>query len=478
MKFGTSGVRGLVSDMTNPVCAAWTAAFLRHLAAIGLSPTALIVGRDRRPSSSRIAAACHAAAAAEGWTPLDAGIVPTPALALAAATRGLPGVMVTGSHIPFDRNGLKFYRPEGEITKTDEAGISAAHAMIEPAELAAVPAVAAEIRRAYIDRNLGFFGPGALAGLRVGLYRHSAAGSDLLAEALAGLGARVMALGETKTFIPIDTEAIDPEVAARIAGWVAEHQLDALVSTDGDGDRPLVADEAGRILRGDAIGILAARALGADAVAVPINASTALEASGWFTAVRRTRIGSPYVIEAVAALAAEGARLPVGFEANGGFLLGGTARRDGRALDPLPTRDALLPILALLDTAVKKGGVLSELATTLPPRTTASTRVEDVPETVSRPLIAGLEASAADRDALATAVAGVPVASVDTTDGLRLTLASGEILHLRPSGNAPELRCYGEAADADRAEALAAALASRMASLTAVAEAGWLTGNG
>ena len=36
------------------------------------------------------------------------------------------------------------------------------------------------------------------------------------------------------------------------------------------------------------------------------------------------------------------------------------------------------------------------------------------------------------------------VASVDTTDGLRVTLQNNDIIHLRPSGNAPELRCYAE----------------------------------
>jgi phosphomannomutase len=45
---------------------------------------------------------------------------------------------------------------------------------------------------------------------------------------------------------------------------------------------------------------------------------------------------------------------------------------------------------------------------------------------------------------------------VDETDGLRVTLASGEIVHLRPSGNAPELRCYAEADTAARARELAA----------------------
>jgi phosphomannomutase len=48
------------------------------------------------------------------------------------------------------------------------------------------------------------------------------------------------------------------------------------------------------------------------------------------------------------------------------------------------------------------------------------------------------------------------VVSVDRTDGLRATLSSGEIVHLRPSGNAPEMRCYTEGATSARAGALIA----------------------
>lgn len=460
MKFGTSGVRGLVADMTDPVCAAWTLAFLRHLRAVGALGPAVLVGRDLRPSSGRIASACMAAIASEGLEALDAGAVPTPALALAAAARGLPAIMVTGSHIPFDRNGLKFYRPEGEITKADEAGILAA--LPEPATLAGVSGSPADVSAAYVARNVDFFGPGALAGLRIGVYEHSGVGRDLLRTTLERLGAEVVGFGRTDTFVPIDTEAIDPETAGRIAGWVTGDGLDALVSTDGDGDRPLVADETGAVLRGDAVGILAARALGADTVAAPLNVSTALERSGWFDRTLRTRIGSPFVIEGTETLTAGGATLAVGFESNGGFLLGGAASRDGRSLAPLPTRDALLPMLALLVEAARQGVPLSALRAALPERATASGRVEHVPEPASRALLAGLEASAEAREALAGAVAGAAVTEFDTIDGLRMQLGSGETLHLRPSGNAPELRCYAEAATGERAEALVAAGLQRL----------------
>jgi phosphomannomutase len=465
VKFGTSGVRGLVADMTDPVCAAWVTAFLRHLRGEGAAADAVLIGRDRRPSSERIAAACSAAVAAEGGVALDAGVLPTPALALAAAARGVPAVMVTGSHIPFDRNGLKFYRPEGEITKADEAGILAT--LAAPVALPAATARVTDACEAYVARYVDFFGADALRGLKVGVYEHSAAGRDLLGATLARLGAEVVPLGRTETFVPVDTEAIDAGVARQIGDWVRANRLDALVSTDGDGDRPLLADETGTVLRGDALCILAARAVGADAVAAPLNVSTALERSGWFGRTLRTRIGSPYVIAGIEALAAQGARLAVGFEANGGFLLGGSAERDGRPMAPLPTRDAMLPMLAPLAEAVRRRCRLSDLNATLPERATASGRLEQVADAASRPLLAALERSGAARDALARELAGARVVGIDTIDGLRMTFDSGEIVHLRRSGNAPELRCYAEAETPAQAEALAAAALARVRAMLA-----------
>ena len=46
---------------------------------------------------------------------------------------------------------------------------------------------------------------------------------------------------------------------------------------------------------------------------------------------------------------------------------------------------------------------------------------------------------------------GESVMQTDTVDGLRVTFASGDVVHLRPSGNAPELRCYAEAENLPRA---------------------------
>ncbi len=121
-KFGTSGLRGLVTDLTPDLVGAHVMAFLRACP-VG---TGLFVGRDLRPSSPDIAAMVAKAAQAAGVQVTDCGAVPTPALALAAMQAGASAVMITGSHIPADRNGLKFYTPAGEITKAHESAILAA----------------------------------------------------------------------------------------------------------------------------------------------------------------------------------------------------------------------------------------------------------------------------------------------------------------------------------------------------------------
>jgi phosphomannomutase len=463
LKFGTSGLRGLVAEMTGPVCEAYVRAYLAHLRETGAPAREVLVGRDLRPSSPGIAAAVRRGVRAEGAVAVGCGVVPTPGLALAAARRGAAAVMVTGSHIPFDRNGLKFYRPGGEeIGKGDEAGILAALSAPGPVRAGAVR-VDAGVGARYVARAVGFFGAGCLGGLRVGLWEHSAAGRDHMRMALAALGAEVVPLGRSDDFVPVDTEAIPQEQAARIAGWVARHRLAALVSTDGDGDRPLVADEAGRVLRGDALGALAARVLGADAVAAPLNASTALEGSGWFARVERTRIGSPYVIEGMARLKAAGARLVVGYEANGGFLLGGTAvSPEGRRLAALPTRDAMAPALAVLAAAAREGRALSELVGELPARATESGRLAEVDVAGAARLIEGLSGSDAACGALLEGFGTGGVEAKDGLDGVRIRLGSGEIVHLRLSGNAPELRCYTEAATPLRAAELLAGVLGRV----------------
>lgn len=120
--FGTSGARGLVKDFTPNVCAAFTYAFIDVMMKdFSFKEVALAI--DNRPSSYAMAQACAAALLECSIKPIYYGVIPTPALANQAIADGIPAIMVTGSHIPFDRNGLKFYRPDGEISKENENSI-------------------------------------------------------------------------------------------------------------------------------------------------------------------------------------------------------------------------------------------------------------------------------------------------------------------------------------------------------------------
>lgn len=463
--FGTSGARGLVTAMTDRVCFAYTVGYLRHLATLGeFAPgTDVAVAGDLRPSTPHILRACVAAITHMGGRPVFCGFVPTPALCLYAFGRGIPSLMVTGSHIPADRNGIKFNRAHGEFLKSDEAAMreedvdlpdslfDGSGALISPPALPPVT----DVVPGFVARYRDFFGPDALSGLTLGIYQHSAVGRDVLVHIVEALGGRAVPLGRMEDFIPVDTEAVRPEDATLARQWAANGGLDAILTTDGDSDRPLLADRAGDWLRGDVLGILAARFLGASAVTTPVSSNTALELSGFASDVRRTRIGSPFVVAAMTEAAAAGSLPSVGYEANGGFLLASDVTRNGRTLRALPTRDSVLPMLCALVAARDAGMDLAELVRTLPPRFTLSDRLVEMPTAQSRARIARLsEDPVRGAEALGLCKTCGPLASVDETDGLRMTFADGRVVHLRPSGNAPELRVYVEADSPEQAQTL------------------------
>ncbi len=453
VRFGTSGVRGLVSEMTHELCFAYVLAFLQVIAARPSSRVAIAI--DLRPSSPDIAAACAAAAHHLGVHVVFCGALPTPALAYFCQTEGIPGVMVTGSHIPFDRNGIKFYSVNGEITKADEIAISKSIVNIPhdvPRSVLLEPNLTAS--QLYMDRYLNFFPPQCLSGMKLGFYEHSSVARELLSKILETLGAEVISLGRTDVFVPIDTEAVSQVDIDQARRWADEFDFDAILSTDGDADRPLIGDEGGHWLRGDIAGTLCAKYLGAQALATPVSCNTAIELCGAFPHITRTRIGSPYVIAGMEEMLASGLVNVVGFEANGGFLLGSAIEKVGRTLYPLMTRDAVLPILALLVMAREKGCKLSQLLVELPPRYTGSDRLQSFPLEDSQRILKTLSASTEAINTLLASIGGKPT-HIDQTDGLRIFLDNTEIIHFRPSGNAPELRCYAEAAGQKRANFLA-----------------------
>lgn len=442
--FGTSGARGLVADFTPEVCAAFTLAFIQSQ----LPVRRLAIGIDNRPSSPAIAQACIAAAASQGVEVDYYGVLPTPAVAHTSMADGVPAIVVTGSHIPFDRNGLKFYRADGEISKADEQAILNASITVPEITLADLPPVSNRAVENYLKRYLDIFPADTLSGKRIGIYEHSSAGRDLYGQLFESLGANVISLGRSDSFVPIDTEAVSAEDTAMAQAWQQEHALDAVYSTDGDGDRPLLSDETGVYLRGDVLCLLAAKSLGIEALAVPVSCNTAIESSAAFKFVTRTKIGSPYVIEAMNQIQDEYSAI-AGFEANGGFLLGSSIEISGATITALATRDAVLPALAVLSAA--KETPVSSLVKALPQRFTASDRLQNIARETSLALLSDVEENPAPFFAKLDLADGDELVKIDKTDGVRFVLSSGTVVHLRPSGNAPELRCYVEASSSEEA---------------------------
>jgi phosphomannomutase len=182
----------------------------------------------------------------------------------------------------------------------------------------------------------------------------------------------------------------------------------------------------------------------------------------------------------------------VGWEANGGFLVGSSIERNGRTLEPLPTRDAALPLLSALHASVEQNCTLVKLFSRLPPRFGKAGLIDPFPREVGLSLVQrlspddeGVQETKYDDDGVmltlregSSSRASKNVAErlrqirdelhacfkkelgfdeivrVNVIDGVRIYFANGEIAHIRPSGNAPQLRIYAVADTQVRAEAI------------------------
>jgi phosphomannomutase len=320
------------------------------------------------------------------------------------------------------------------------------------------------------------------------------------------LGAEAIPRGRSDTFVPIDTENVDDAQVAAIQALAdqasAEHgRLDAVASMDGDSDRPLllgVDEETGRVrfFGGDLLGMIAAEFLGADAVVVPISCNDAIDRGnlrGMLEA--KTRIGSPYVIEGMERARGKGKHAICGWEANGGFLTGSNIELAGNVLSALPTRDAILPILCALVAACERKQTLAGLFGQLPKRFSRAALLRQFPRSrglkMARHFSPGDEwikevAFEKDRMVLAdesgnelpaltaqlqqmNGIRGrlehlfpadmgfAGIARLNYVDGVRIVFNNGEVAHIRPSGNADELRIYAVADTQARADEIARA---------------------
>ncbi|KAG2005264.1 hypothetical protein GB937_008807 [Aspergillus fischeri] len=510
LKFGTSGRRGKVVDLTQLEIYTNVLAEIRYLQSLQLSQGGIRKGddfyfaHDLRPSSTGYVednrgGLCQAVVQAlkdGGMHPINLGAIPTPALTFFALQKGKGSIMVTGSHIPFDRNGYKLNTSKGELLKKDEQPINKVVEVVREELLSQpfadslfneqgmlrespsdLPPVAPEGRAAYIQRYLDFFRGESLKGMKILVYQHSAVGRDVVVEILEKLGAEATPAGRSETFVPIDTEAIDEAQLNTVQNLYDStgQSFNAVVSTDGDSDRPLLLAPEGDKLRffgGDLLGMIVAEFLQADSVVVPISTNDAIDRGPLSGALEpKTKIGSPYVIAGMQSAVAKGRQRVCGWEANGGFLTGSDIERDGKMLPALPTRDAVLPLLCALFAAQSRKMALPALFTTLPKRFSRAALIRNFARATSMKIIdrfsvreGGAQNTEEQSRRIRQELEGIfsarhgfsSISRIDYTDGVRVIFQNGDVAHFRPSGNADELRIYAVADTQERADQIAA----------------------
>jgi phosphomannomutase len=539
-RFGTSGVRALVEDLTDLEVYCLVLGTLDYLETIDkvdrqgrpADTVKIPIAGDLRPSTERILTSAARAIMDAGYQVDYMGKLPTPALTYYALQQGVASFIVTGSHIPVDRNGIKANRSDGEVLKSDEQGIVAAVAgvrgslysqpataskfagdgMLKSAYRVALPTPNRAAEMQYIERYREVFSDSPLRGTKIIFFEYAAVGRDLLPRILEQAGAQLIRIGRSDEFVPIDTEAISDRHLQMFRELVVEQtalhgSIDALVSTDGDSDRPLmiaVVDNAAgepvslRFMPGDILGSIVADYLKSDAVAVPISVNPAVHeyfaAKGIIT--RKTRIGSPYVIEAIHLAYREGFENIAAWEANGGFLLGSDIKIKASELKALPTRDAILPMLCVFCSAAERNMTLRELLECFPRWFGRADLIDGFSGDASQRILAYFSPQdgrikwqdfAQDRlvlrdlgenivaewayddpraqkaldkkremEALFTSTRGFAgISRLNTLDGIRCYFSDGEIAHIRPSGNAPQLRIYAYARSQSRADEIA-----------------------
>ncbi len=121
------GIEGQHVNLTEEVCRNIGRGFALWLRErLGKDELCVCVGRDSRLSGPALAEWICGAMAAQGIQVTDIGMASTPAMFMSTVTGDKPydaSVMITASHLPFNRNGFKFFTKDGGLEKQDIAAI-------------------------------------------------------------------------------------------------------------------------------------------------------------------------------------------------------------------------------------------------------------------------------------------------------------------------------------------------------------------
>lgn len=435
--FGTDGVRGLANGyITAELALNLSVAMAQELEGVssfgGHRHTA-VVGRDPRASGEFLGHAVMAGLASAGVDVLDAGVIPTPAIAhLTRRMKAQMGAMLSASHNAMPDNGIKFVTGGG-FKLADEVEDRITERMGQDWERPTGAGVG-RIRpfpqgaEFYMEHLLEAV-PTQLDGLHVVFDAAHGAASEVGPEVFRRAGATVDAIGADPTGLNIN-DGYGSTHLEQLQKAVIERGADIGFAVDGDADRCLAVDADGTIVDGDQImAILAVDLHERGLLKDDILVATVMSNLGLLKAmtehgieVRQTAVGDRYVLEAMR---------------RGGFTLGGEQSGHLIMLDHATTGDGTLTALALAARVVATTRPLSQLASVM-------TRLPQV--------MVNVKGVAKDRAA--------------TDDGLQQAVrlveselgSNGRVL-LRPSGTEPVVRVMVEADTSDRAQQFAEQLA-------------------
>jgi phosphoglucosamine mutase len=374
--FGTDGVRGVAGEwpLDAPTVARIGAAIVRARP-LG-RPTRLVLGRDTRESGEWIARELARGAAGEGAVLTSVGVAPTPAVAyLAGALDFDLGVVLSASHNPYADNGIKVFSGRGEKFGEDaERDVEAVIADTgwTVSDRPAAPAMDESLVDAYLDHVARLLPlPRGLAGARIAVDMANGATVTTARRVLERLGFDVVAIGDRPDGQNINRGcgSTHPD---HLAALVVAERCRLGLAFDGDGDRVILVDAAGRIVDGDAMMLILALAwqragrLAGDTVVATVMSNIGLEIAlgrHGITLVRAP-VGDKYVMDAMV---------------QGGYVLGGEQSGHVILAGHLPTGDGLATALAVLAVMADTGRELDDLAHELVtyPQTLVNVRVRE-----------------------------------------------------------------------------------------------------
>ena len=427
--FGTSGIRGSAEDLfTNQFCFDISRAFVNFLDNHD-QPGPVAVGMDPRGSSPQILEALEQGLSFSGREIVDQGTVPVPALNwILKVTPYAGSIMVSGSHISANLNGLKFFALKEEILKKHEQEISRIYERIKNKEKFRKKEINIEeenrANEAYQEMLAGLADEPYPDWKLVIVDPGNGGQSDTMPQVLTRLGLKVSEINASiqGEFIARDTET--EGVLANLQKLVKKEKADMGIAYDYDGDRVVFVDEKGEFIPGDYTGALIAKHGDTQQVITPINTSQVVEHLD--KPVIRTRVGSPYVVEVM-----KKNKATFGFEANGG----------GISAEVMMSRDGGSTTIKVLNILKKHGGSLSSLIDTLPRFYLYRVKV-DCPRKLNKVIMKEAKKE----------FKGIKVEEID---GLKIWLSNNSWILFRPSSNAPEFRVFAEAEKKEEAKKIA-----------------------